>query len=390
MHDLGAYFAILLGLWALEGWTRIPREAWVFRRTRGRWRLEGAHGRLGGGGAAWAWLPPWLGGGRLLVARGWPQTPATAGLWLGSSQAPIPGRPFPQDDLRLPWDPPPSLSRKGDRLLHGGAPLGEPRDPAWLQAWIQDLRALAATAPEARPAALDAWARRRLDPAPCRRRLRRLLRLTAPLQRGIAVHALWLFLLAPLLIVRFGWLQAWPFLLVTTLALQIALGTLATRAHRLLLPERAEDRLPWALSCYLSPAPLLRACEDLAAKATSPFHPATLALALGQLGLAPGQELLAPILRDLRHPCQPLAEGGGEALEALDREHRERIVAAIGTFHPGAAEVPAGAGATCPRCGEDYIHGGPTCADCGVPLLPPATRGPAPGPGACGEPRPPC
>lgn len=378
MHDLWAYFAILLGLWFLEGWTRLPRETWIFRRTWGRWRLEGAQGRPGGGGSAWVWLPPWPAGGRLLTAQGWPQTPAAAGLWLGNSQAPVPGRPFPQDGTCLPWDQASSLTRKGDWLLFRGAPLGISRDPAWLQAWLQDLQALAATPPAARPGALEAWARRRLDPAPCRRRLRRLLRLTAPLQRGLAVYGAWLLLLAPLLIARFGWLQAWPFLLATTVAFQVALGTMAARAHRLILPERAEDRLPWALSCGLSPAPLLRACEDLAAKATPAFHPATLALALGQLGLAPIQDLLGPVLRDLRHPCLPLAESGGEALEALDREHRERLLAALAPFHAGTGPEPTTEGeANCPRCGETYIHGGATCADCGVPLrirpLPPVT-----------------
>ena len=379
MGDLGLIGLVVLGLWFWEGWVRVPRGAWVFRCRRKHWSADGTRNLPENGSWAWLWLPLCVGHSRILLAQGSPVSPATEGVWLHSSQAPNPGPRIDGEGALVDWNEVAALKSEPHRLVHKGIPQGAVQNPALLDRIRRELVELASVQEAKRGAALEAWVARTLDPTPVRRHLRRLDRLTGELGLGLGIYAFWLLVFMPLMVFLLGWSTIWPSLLIITLVQQVFLACLARHAHILLLPGHSEERLSWVISCFLSPAALLRSCEQLAAKVTADAHPIALALALMEREEKTGRDLLVRLARDLYYPCEPIAEHPSEHLLRVDLEHRERLLANLERQLGIQGQTPSGevspqrishtGEAWCPRCREVYMRDGGVCTDCGVALM---------------------
>jgi len=347
----------------------VPGGTWVFRIQGGRWRVMATGGLDARGGFSWVWLPSWLLGRKMLLAQGFPVTPARDGVWLHTSQTPNPGRPVHNEGAWVAWENLKDLERRGHHLVYQGQPQGAPGDAILLDQVWRSLQALARVNPEQREVALEAWVAKAFDPVPVRRSLRRLFYLVAELRLGLTFYAIWLVVLLPILLAFRGGQYTWPFILAVTLYFQFYLGWLASRAHSRLLPGTREDRFSWSISCFMSPPSLFRSCEELAAKVTVDVHPATLALALMGLKETSSEGLLDPVVRDLQHPCEPIAaEDQGDILSA-DQEHRARLVAYLRQLlGQDIEDLEFKEDAWCPRCGERFIDTSEVCSECGVTL----------------------
>jgi len=378
MEEFGLVALVAIGLWLSEGLVRIPRGTWLFRRHGKTWRIEGTADLLHKGPWAWLWLPFWLGRPSVFLAHGSPISPVLGGLWLHSSQAPNPGPRGAASGEFIRWADAPELRFADHQISFRGANQGDPLDQTTLALTRQDLKELVSASESDRAAALDAWAARTTDPSMVRRRLSRLNFLTGQLGANLTLYLCWLLVLMPAIGIMVGWSTIWPALVVITLASQILLAKAARKAHQLLLPDHAKERTAWTIACLLSPLSLLRACEQLAVKSTAGVHPIALAFALAPEEAQARAEFLGPIVRDLLHPCQPLAEIVPDILAHCDLEHRERLLthlqrragmsreALSALVHRPKREDPGAA--WCPRCMEAYSRNHGVCTDCGVSL----------------------
>jgi hypothetical protein len=374
MSDLGLLGLILLGLWWFEGWTRVPRGAWVFRRGWSAWRAEGGWRLLGSGAWGWLWMPPGFLRPKLFLAQGLPMSLGRSGLWLHASQAPNPG-PRPAGEGRhLSWSELASLKARGPRLEVGGQAQGVMQDVALPARLVGDLSTLSKHDPAK---GLEGWIVQQLNPAQARRRLKRLRHFTRDLRLGLFVYAFWIFAMVPLIVWRRGWVDTWPWVLGGTLAYQGLLGWAAAWAHRRLLSAHREERTGWVIGCLLSPASLLRSVDHLSLRATADLHPVSLAAALMEGVVL--KDLLERVGRDLNHPCEPLPFEEGEPALEVDREHRARLLSALQLMARKAGlpldveAVPAamhsqGGEGWCPRCHAIYLRREGSCEDCGLAL----------------------
>ncbi len=374
MSDLGLLGLILLGLWAFEGWTRVPRGAWVFRRGWSTWKAEGGWRLLGSGAWGWLWTPPGFLRPKVFLAQGLPLSLSPAGLWLHASQAPNPGPRPSGEGGHVSWSEIASLKAHGPRLELGGKPQGAVQDVSLPARLLSELTTMSQQNPSK---GMAGWIAQHFNPAQARRRLKRLRHFTKDLRLGLFVYAFWIFAMVPLIIWRRGWVETWPWILGGTLAYQGLLGWAAAWAHRRLLPAHGEERTGWVIGCFLSPASLLRSVDHLSLRATADLHPVALAGAL--MEGAALKEFLERVGRDLTHPCEPLPFEHEEVAAEVDRAHRAGLLDALHIVARKAGlrldlEAPPvelqqqGGEAWCPRCHAVYLRREGLCEDLGCAL----------------------
>jgi hypothetical protein len=184
---------------------------------------------------------------------------------------------------------------------------------------------------------------------------------------------IFLFIIAPAIIWRFGFrASGWP--LIATLFLQtIPITFLFWRAHRQLFPTGSDERFVPLMLMLLAPASAIRAHDFLSRHALAEFHP----LAVAKV-LCPAETFAAFsrfTVADLRYPMYPITGNGlpeaiktEESFRSATLEAAEHLAIRAGIMVSKIADKPSLEAETqsyCPRCGMQFVAEEAVCNDCG-------------------------
>jgi hypothetical protein len=185
---------------------------------------------------------------------------------------------------------------------------------------------------------------------------------------------IYLFLVVPPLIWRFGFGVLGLYLMWGMLAQTVAIAILFRRAHEALYPDAREDRFKPFLTMLLAPPAAIRAPDVLGRHLLETFHP----LGVARIVCSPKwfRDFAHQTLIDLHYPLFPVCPATESAPIETERWFREATLAEVEEFLKKeglkARELVAApqpiepANLTyCPRCGTQFVTHEGTCADCG-------------------------
>ena len=239
------------------------------------------------------------------------------------------------------------------------------------------LRQLSVAGDENRPALIRAVIEERLDLEGLRKTLADFDQSASFIRTASLVLTVFLLILCPLAVWRFGWMPALWFIL-PALLLQTALITARLRkVHRGLYPKADEDRFRLTLLCLLAPLVAMRAPAILSRSLLEGFHP--LALAAGLLDRDSFKSIARGWWRDLCHPLLPAAPADVAAAKIVDsfrhlqHDAVRRFLTGLGVagddlLKPGPRTDPSHA-KVCPRCETQFTSAASQCRECGGIVL---------------------
>ena len=183
-----------------------------------------------------------------------------------------------------------------------------------------------------------------------------------------------LYLLAPLFVWRFSFLNVVWWLGAGLLAHTVSIALVFRRAHGRLYPGGHEERFTPFLTMLLAPPSAIRAADALGKHLLEDFHALTVAKVL----LVPDdfRRFARRALLDLRQPMfpvcpvnDPLAVQAEESFRALLQNEAEKFVRGTGLNLEQLLRPPVRSEAShtayCPRCEAQFITVASVCSDCG-------------------------
>ncbi len=381
MSDLQLLFIVLLGLYGWECICWLPRGTLAVKTWFGKkWLLATPSSLVGNsrGGVVFANPIPPL--GTILVSGPLPLSISPEGIWgrtvAGGDTAWRPsqlGGWVPFTDLR-------NLQVSHKRVLAGAQTVLRAPSATWAVRISQLLEEWRDLVPEKRNQAVREFIRMSLDSKRVEQRWNEFKAATTLLRWFTNVLVGYLFLLAPLVIWRFGLRQTWPVLLAGLFGLTLATALEYRKRHRQFYPDASEERFTHCLTILLSPANAARALDLLSRPLLEAFHP--LSVAQRFCSEVEFRRMASEYWRDLNYPAaNGLQADDSPALQAerLTRESTrsevEVFLAKNGIRTADLLSTPAindpTCRAYCPRCQAQFVTMETPCVDCGgVKLLP--------------------
>lgn len=195
---------------------------------------------------------------------------------------------------------------------------------------------------------------------------------TRTLRRACLFSTAWLFLATPIVLLGFGPLASWPFLLAGLFACGVLTSTLCFRSHQRLFGVAASDRWVHALSMAFFPLAGFRACDRLSKELMWRFEPVAVVAAFCEPRVY--ADVMRPIVFDLSRPIVAAPHADWAGCRTWHREvlhdHVSRMLRAV-DCEPLAApdREDVSMAAFCPRCHTQYSAGREACSACAaVPL----------------------
>lgn len=378
MSDTQALVLVLALIYLADCTAWVRRGAVAFRALAGRrFHAASPSPHTGSARAGLVFANPLPPLGTLFVAESWPVAFGTDGL------TSVPGLELDPRAPRLPewraqrWSALREVRAVEKELWLDGrrfAVADTPRTARELARLAEELR----VAPrERRQGLVERALSARCDVDAARERAERFFAASAGLRRATNALFLYLAVLVPLALWRFGVLMSWPWLLAGLVLGVASVALLFARAHRELFPGEHSARRRAICLIALSPPEAVRALDALGRVALAGFDP----LAATALLEGPQQRRLArAILVDTRHPLPPPASAEPFAIEC-EREFRATLLAtrecALARLGLEARELlappppeDAEARSHCLRCELDHPEPSGSCRDCGAELAP--------------------
>lgn len=372
MSDLEFLYLLLVAFYLWECATWISPGGVAFVRWWGRHcRVAPLVGNQHGGFALAGPLPP-LGG--IFVGAQLPVSLAPEGVLAYVATVVSPGGRPPQTGRFVRWEEIQSISvrRKSIRINNELFVRAQSTIHArWLADALQQLARLPATE---RPAAIVRFIQSAFEAAQVKQRLSELDARLRPVRWTANVLFVGLFLIGPAVVLRFGIVLTWIYLLAGTLALTGTLAVLFHRAHLALHPRAEDERFAQGLMILLFPPAAIRAGDMLSRPLLECIHPLTVASVL-----CPPLEFESRARRwllDLQHPALPVDTAHNTATALTESTSRHATLDAAGKMLCAAGLDPAklmrppppadeSCRAYCPRCHAQFTKLDARCADCG-------------------------
>ena len=273
-----------------------------------------------------------------------------------------------------------SITRDGRKVLVNEGLFLKAMSPFVARRVVKELRELREAPAVRREEIIRRTLAASFDEAAVRARAEEFHRQSATLRALANSLFLFLYVLAPLLVWRFAFLNVVGWLVAGLLAHTVTIAFLFRRAHGRLYPGGHEERFTPFLTMLLAPPSAIRAADVLGKPLLEDFH----ALAVAKALLVPKdfREFARRVLLDLRYPmfpvcplADPLAVKTEELFRALLRVEAEQFVRRAGLNLEELLRPPARSEAIhtayCPRCEEQFVTSESTCADCGGRTLVP-------------------
>lgn len=263
----------------------------------------------------------------------------------------------------LTFDTPRHFTARSKQLLSDDLPVATLHSEAWaahLAAFLMKLQ----SAPSAkRYTVIDRELRRMFALDTLKQRLELLAHCTLYLDSLCLSLLLFVFLLAPAAIYRFGLSRIWPTLLVTLLLFCSMTLVAFHRARRRLYPKSQNADLQSLFTIGLSPFAAIRAIDHLVGDVLEDFHPVAVAFVL-----LPEKEFLKFAEKELRRAKfiahDPVSEKSIACFLSAQKFDPQLLL------QPPTPEDDRSR-TYCPACLTQYVIEEGTCRDCGgVPLEP--------------------
>ena len=375
MSDVQWLFVVLAVLYGWECACWIPRGCVGFSTWFGRrWQARHPGNLLGnqrGGFIFTAPLPPL---GTLLTAGQYPLSLSPDGVLACVATNVNPGWRPAQSGVFFRFDQIRKVAARGKKLLVNDTLLLAAPAAGLARHLADDVRRLTKVERPLREVAIRELIRAMLDPQAVEQRWRELQNVSRPARWLANVLFFYLFLFAPAVIWQFGFKLVWLGLLLGLVVLTTATAVLFHRAHRKLYPQAEDERFTHTLTIALAPMTTMRAHDVLSRPLCEAFHP--LALAKVFLPQTDFQHFARRVLRDLRHPAEPVCPNADPAARATELHARLTLLAAVEACVKQSGVEPdelckppvpldESCRAYCPRCEVQFTTASGNCADCG-------------------------
>lgn len=378
MSDLQLLF-LVLGLlygWECACWLRrgaMAFRAWVAQKKQA-WQIVLPGTLLGNpkGGFVFAHpLPPL---GALFVANQFPLSLSPDAFLAYVSTSIDPSGRGGQSGRILRYDQASLVEAKGKKLfVNSGCVLKtcSPMQAANLATKLEELRKLSQ---QKRKAVIEKLMAASFDTKAIENRWREFLERTRTLRWLVNILFVHVFIAAPALLWFVGLGLSWPGLLAGLFVLTTLIAIQFRRLHLHFYREAADERFAQALLVFLWPTTAMRAHDLLSRSLFEEFHP--LALANVFCEEREFRKFAGAILRDIRHPRQPVGPSDDELFSATERYWREltrvtgeEFLKRAGVDPEAMLAPPKRADETCqsfcPRCEAQFTTTDGACSDCG-------------------------
>lgn len=379
MTDSQYLFVVLTVVYLLECVAWVHAQAVAIRwRSPGRGAVGFASG-LGNpeGGLTWKPLIPAL--GNFAVTRWLPISISSQGLFSFIADAPSRDLRCRQAEKYLAWSAVKTIHRHGKHIVINGSTFVT-AGSVYQAAWLKDkLLRLVNTQPDRRETMVCEVHHAAFDISAIKHRLIEYVQAIGALRYSCLMLFVWLFVLSPILVVRFGAAQVWVGVLVAILVLEVAITWTFLLAHRALHPQGSEDLWIDVVSILLNPAAAMRACDRLSRDLFFEYHPMATAYVLGSPSAF--RAAARTMLVDMTHPLRPICPDASQGAVEVEGWSRHQRLEAIETFLTGVGVATqellrpepaydASARSYCPRCQRHFEQASCLCDSCGgIPSL---------------------
>ena len=374
MSDVQVLFAVLAGLYLWECACWLRRDAVAVATWLGtRWQLLQPGTLVGNQRGGFVLAPPLPPLGSFLAANQLPFTLAPEGVLFFVATNVNPGWRAAHSGRYFRFDEVQEVRADRKKLFVNGRVLMRTTSPGYARHLAEILHTLKHTPAKQRTEAIQSILRASLDTRAVEQRWNEATQCGKPIRRLANVLFILLFIAAPALIWRLGFGLSWPWLLAGLLALTISIAVCFRRGHRRLFPKLDDERFTFTLTVALAPTSALRAHDLLTRHACETFHP----LAVAKVFLPPAdfEKFAGWVLRDLRHPAQPVCPDNSQEILAVEAQGRGALLETVEIFLRRtnlnlaqllcAPESMEGCQAYCPRCETQFTSTNSQCADCG-------------------------
>jgi hypothetical protein len=267
-----------------------------------------------------------------------------------------------------------TITRDGRKVLINDQLFLKTMSPFVARRIVKSLRELQEAAPERREIIVRRMFTESFDEKAVRERVREFQKRSAILRTLANSLFIFLYILAPLLVWRFAFLNVVWWLVAGLLAHTVSIAILFRRAHGQLYPGCHDERFTPFLTMLLAPPSAIRAVDALGKHLLENFH--ALAVSKVLLSTEDFRAFARQVILDLRHPmfpicpsADPLAMKTEESFRQQLRNEAEKFVCDSGLeLEELLRPSPRGEAvntAYCPRCGAQFTTSDGACSDCG-------------------------
>ncbi len=378
MGDLESLLLVLITLYLAECLVWLRRGAvgffnvWGLRRTR--WRLRHPGSTLANQHGAVTFANPLPPFGTVFFGQQ-PSLSLSAEAAFAHTAACLnpTWRPVPTARL-VRFDEMKSITRDGRKVLVNEELFLKAVSPFVARRVVKELRELCEATASRREEIIRRVLAASFDESAVRVRVEDFQKQSTTLRALANSLFVFLYVLAPLLVWRFAFLNVVWWLAAGLLAHTVTIAFLFRRAHGRLYPGRHEERFTPFLTMLLAPPSAIRATDALGKHLLEDFH----VLAVAKVLLRPEdfRAFARRVLLDLHHPmfpicplADPLAVKTEESFRARLRGKAEKCVSRSGLNLEELLRPPARSEAIhtayCPRCEAQFVTSESHCADCG-------------------------
>jgi hypothetical protein len=381
MTDLELLFLVLgiIYVWECGWWAKSGSVA--FRTWLGkRWRIAMPSRLLGNQQGGVILAPPLPPLGTLLASHSFPVSISPDGVLAYVPPSVDPARRAAQSGQFLSFEQIQSVEAAAKKVRINGKLWLRAASPGlaeYLAVTIDRLRKLSSVE---RRRAIEREIESSFDVKELKRRWDEFRSETPGLRLNANFLFLYLFVIIPLALWRFGLSFAWPWLLAGLLACTLSIALRFHRAHKRFFPQAEDERFTHFIILLLSPASSVRARDLLTRPLLERFHP--LAIAQVLCSVPAFEQLAAQFLRELRFPALPLCPRSEPNAQATARYAREFLLRTLETFLKRNGCRPEkllqaplrsdpNCQSYCPRCHSQFTVLVGSCPDCGgIELVP--------------------
>ena len=378
MGDLESLLLVLVALYLAECLVWLRRGAvgffnvWGLRRTR--WSLRHPGGTLANQHGAVTFANPLPPLGTIFFGQQAPLSLAAEAAFAHTAACLNPTWRPTQTARLVRFDEIKSITRDGRKVLINGQLLLKSTSSFIARRVVKELRELRESPVEGREGIIRRALAVSFDESAARDRVEKFQKQSATLRALANSLFLFLYVLAPLLVWRFAFLNVVWWLVAGLLAHTVTIAFLFRRAHGRLYPGGHEERFTPFLTMLLAAPSAIRATDALGKHLLEEFHALTVAKVL----LRPEEfrQFARRALLDLRHPMfpvcpvhDPLAVKTEESFRVLLKSEAEKFIRGSGLNLEELLRPPARSEAIhtayCPRCEAQFVTDESVCADCG-------------------------
>lgn len=378
MGDLESLLLVLVAIYLAECFVWLRRGTvgffnwWGF--TRSRWRLRHPGSTLANQHGAVAFTNPLPPLGAVFFGQQTPLSISADAALAYTAACLNPSWRVSQSARFVRFEEMKVITRDGRKVLVNEQVFLKAASPFIARRLVKGLRELQEATAKQREAIIHRVLAASFDEKAVHERVQEFQKRSANLRALANSLFIFLYILAPLLVWRFAFLNVVWWLVAGLLAHTVSIAILFRRAHGHLYPGCHDERFTPFLTMLLAPPSAIRAVDALGKHLLEEFH--ALAAAKVLLTAEDYREFARRVILDLRHPmfpicpsAEPMAVKTEESFRLQLRDEAEKFVSASGLKLEELLRPPTRSEvvntAYCPRCGAQFTTSDGACSDCG-------------------------